>query len=693
MCAGVAEVTDRCDRLPGTMLLITIESGSPGRRRGPAMRPLSHSFRQHGSIDDSILRLTPQRALDAWRTGRRFRRCTNRAARRRLLAFGAAVVLGTGTPPAQRAASALAAISSESAAETALRQAEQAFQDGRLDEALSRCHAAIELNPNSAHAYYLLGGIQAERGDQEEARKALHHSLQLDPSRVATHVFLAKLYFQSKDFAAAAQQFEAATKLGDSTGVASYGLGLVLLAQSRDNEALPHLKSAVRANPNDPDWLLTLLVAQLKLRQLDEAGQSLARLEKFSHSDPWLPYRLGKLLREHGMNEQANAHFDRALKNLARMEATAPPPDVNLPDFYLQIAQLEFKQRDYAAVLASLAKLHAGTLESRREAVLRYLRGASLLGLGKVEQSRDDLGRAAQADPSEPEYTVRSIWAALLSGDREDAQGQAEIAARKWPDLPLLQHILPVISRERVPERARVPYLLPWHVKGEGLVCCPCKVPCPCRSNAPPTYNHCENVGVFRIARGHYGDLSLDGFTFAIISNDMGREDIPATLYVGQAASDSQVIALERLAQSFNLLRPSLFVNVNRVPMALTTEGAVYAVNIPKLLKIKIRRRLDARGGPLMATAALDYFSNEIEYAENLVYRLWDQDGTLRWDYSGHQANYRRFDLDSTAYLNRTMLIQFADFTGSFNSQELELIKKQKLPLLRRYPRSEDAAR
>jgi hypothetical protein len=90
-----------------------------------------------------------------------------------------------------------------------------------------------------------------------------------------------------------------------------------------------------------------------------------------------------------------------------------------------------------------------------------------------------------------------------------------------------------------------------------------------------------------------------------------------------------------------------------------------------------------------MATAALDYFSNQIEYAQNLVYKLWDQDGTLQWDYSGRQANYREFDLDSAAYLNRTMLIQFADFTGFFNSKQSELIKNQKLPVLRSYPRSD----
>ncbi len=603
-----------------------------------------------------------------------------------MLALSVALVVVAAPGSAPHATPAQATAGSEAA----LHQAEQAFQDGRLDEALSKCRQAIELNPKSAHAYYLLGGIQAERGAQEEARKALRQSLNLDSSRVATHIFLARLYFQSKDLADAAQQFEAAVKLGDSTGVARYGLGLVMVAQSRYAEALPHLEAAVEASPRDPERLLTLLVTELQLKHADKAREDLARMEKLSEDDPWLSYRVGKLLREHGMNKEADAEFERVAQSLTKTKETTPPPDVNLADFYLQIAQVEFKHRDYPAALVTLDKVGAGSLDSRLQAAAWYLRGASLVALGKVQDGREDLSRAAQGDVAEPEYVVRLTWADLLAGDREAAEAQANLARSKWPDLPLVQHILALVARERAPERARIPYAQHWHAKGEGLVCCPCKVPCPCRSNAPPSYNRCENVGVFRISRGRYGQVALDGFVFAIVSNDMGREDIPATLYVSDTATDGQVIALERLAQSFNLLRPSIFLNVKRAPISFASpEATFYVLKIPSLLDIKIRRQLDAHGKPLMATAALDYFSNQIEYAQNLVYKLWDQDGSLQWDYSGRQANYREFDLDSAAYLNRTMLIQFADFTGFFNPQQLELIKAQKLPLLPSYPRPE----
>src|SRR6185295_2227311 len=52
-----------------------------------------------------------------------------------------------------------------------------------------------------------------------------------------------------------------------------------------------------------------------------------------------------------------------------------------------------------------------------------------------------------------------------------------------------------------------------WHLNGEGWVCCPCTVPCPCRSNGLPDYGHCERTLAVKIKQGHYGDVALNGLT------------------------------------------------------------------------------------------------------------------------------------------------------------------------------------
>src|SRR5262249_50812544 len=150
-----------------------------------------------------------------------------------------------------------------------------------------------------------------------------------------------------------------------------------------------------------------------------------------------------------------------------------------------------------------------------------------------------------------------------------------------------------------------------------------------------------------------------------------GPETDPPYLYVSQLATDDQVIALERLIQSFNPLRPLTILDVKHAEFSFRNlaKGQVYEVRIPQVLEIKIQRQLDANGKPVMQTAALDFFSNTLEYARNLLYKAWRPDGGLRWDYSGRQANYRTIDLDWRDYQERRMLIQFADGSGSFNDK------------------------
>src|SRR4029077_11365091 len=122
----------------------------------------------------------------------------------------------------------------------------------------------------------------------------------------------------------------------------------------------------------------------------------------------------------------------------------------------------------------------------------------------------------------------------------------------------------------------------------------------------------------------------------------MGEQNIPQSVYADSSASFEQLVAFERIYQTFQPLRPFVFLDLKRVSLALTRpDKKTYQVNVPGLFELKIRRELDDRGEPLLKTAALDYFTNQLEYARNLIYKVWNPDGSLRWDYSGRQANFR----------------------------------------------------
>ncbi len=569
----------------------------------------------------------------------------------------------------------------------ALREAEGALAGDRLYDALKKCQEALDLDPKSAEAYYVLGSIQQQLGKPDEARKSWQHAVEISPAHIDAHIALGKLDLETNDLTGAAKEFGTALKSGDSHGQARYGLGLTLMDQSKYSAALPLLLAAVQADPSDRERIFTLTADQFQLKQTAPARQNVSRLEKLSAHDAGTLFQLGRLLLKQQMPREAEGDFERAA---VLVEGGAPtPPELRLPDLYLQIAQLRFNRSDYLGAIEYLNKVQPGSVDRELEAARLDLLGAAFLAIGKTHEARVQQAQAVQLNPDDAPSASHLIWTELLGGDLASAAAALESARSKWPDNPQVAEMAAIVARENLPERKRVPFAQAWHLKGEGMVCCPCKTPCPCRSNAPPTYGHCESTGGFHITQGHYGDVPLDDVIFVVASGSMDTQSIPAVFYVHSSATPEQMIALEHIFQEFIPLKQFQGLDMRRVPVSFerAPNGKVFVVEVPGAVEMKIERQLNAGGEPLLRTAALDYFSNTLEYARNLIYKLTDAQAGMKWDYSGRQANYRTIDLDSRDYQDSTMLIQFEDGSGYFTAKQLDLIRSLKLPTLSTYPR------
>jgi hypothetical protein len=53
--------------------------------------------------------------------------------------------------------------------------------------------------------------------------------------------------------------------------------------------------------------------------------------------------------------------------------------------------------------------------------------------------------------------------------------------------------------------------MIDWYVEGPSFSNCNCDWSCPCQFESLPTHGDCRAFGVFRIDKGHFGDLKLDG--------------------------------------------------------------------------------------------------------------------------------------------------------------------------------------
>ena len=194
-----------------------------------------------------------------------------------------------------------------------LHQVEADFKAGRVEEALQKCQQAIDHDPQSADAYYLLGMIQDRRGAHQEARQAFQRSSQLDPSFTAPHIYLGRIYYQSRHLDEAAAEFRSAIHLGDNASAsAHYGLGLVLLAQSKFEEALPDLKAAIKARPAEVSRLYGLAECEIQLGLLDDV-QSLKQIQSLPEGRAPVP----------------NERYSTAISYLEKALATSPPEDLS----------------------------------------------------------------------------------------------------------------------------------------------------------------------------------------------------------------------------------------------------------------------------------------------------------------------------------------------------------------------------
>ena len=58
-----------------------------------------------------------------------------------------------------------------------------------------------------------------------------------------------------------------------------------------------------------------------------------------------------------------------------------------------------------------------------------------------------------------------------------------------------------------------------WVIEADYLQACNCDFGCPCEFSAPPTLGYCQGMGAWRINRGRYGEVSLDGLGFGFAAH------------------------------------------------------------------------------------------------------------------------------------------------------------------------------
>lgn len=217
-----------------------------------------------------------------------------------------------------------------------------------------------------------------------------------------------------------------------------------------------------------------------------------------------------------------------------------------------------------------------------------------------------------------------------------------------------------------------------WLVRGEAIVACPCRVPCPCRSNARPSQPHCENLSYVRVVQGQYEKVKLDQLQYVWTADECtggNHPRKPTVLYFPRTATPKQIDAVERImtGESCSGAKPS-GMRSSSTEMSALINGSRYLVKV----RGKVELDVDIAPGPMPMEPlpALDLWGNTVTYARNISVKVNDPAAALKWDYSGLQANYRTFETTSDFADKGVLLGLFRDDTGGFNQTQRSLIRE-----------------
>ena len=127
-----------------------------------------------------------------------------------------------------------------------------------------------------------------------------------------------------------------------------------------------------------------------------------------------------------------------------------------------------------------------------------------------------------------------------------------------------------------------------WNASGDYFETCTCDYLCPCLSSnlrAPPTKGECVFAFAFRVDRGRFGDVSLDGLCFALAGvapGAMGEGNWKVGLIVDERVDAAQEQALVAIASGqaggpMAALRPLIasFLGVEKASIRFEKDGLV----------------------------------------------------------------------------------------------------------------------
>jgi tetratricopeptide (TPR) repeat protein len=217
---------------------------------------------------------------------------------------------------------------------------------GEYDEAIENAQNALLKNPNNPTAHAVLGWAMGFQEKYGEAEVEIKKALSLDPNNALAHAYYAEILINQNDYTLydkAAEESKKARDLDPTLLESHRSRGIVLLNTQNLEEAVQEFQAALGINKNIPDLNLYLGITYKALGDYDLAQEALLASYALNPIDTVALTELSRAFFADGRYPQAAQYAEEAIK--------VQPAD---PRLYGNLGIVHYKIGDFAKAIPPL---------------------------------------------------------------------------------------------------------------------------------------------------------------------------------------------------------------------------------------------------------------------------------------------------------------------------------------------------
>lgn len=184
------------------------------------------------------------------------------------------------------------------------------FFGQNLHRANEMCRKAVEIDPNCAHAYYIMGRAAESSGRTQSAFEMFQKAVDADPSHVASLEMVARLANYLRKWEQAVEALEALTHMRPLNPNYRLHLGALYEREERFTLAIQEYERAAQINSNWPAPFLSMADLYRHLENFEAAAENYEAYLKLSPNYDYVDILVGIYLQM--------KRFDKALEALNR---------------------------------------------------------------------------------------------------------------------------------------------------------------------------------------------------------------------------------------------------------------------------------------------------------------------------------------------------------------------------------------